>query len=70
VTDIDPDTDPVTAVLLHDAQTSGGLLIPVRPDAVDGLRDDLAAAGAEAAVVGIVQSGEAGRIVVRATSPR
>ena len=52
VTDIDPDTDPVTAVLLHDAQTSGGLLIPVRPDAVDGLRDDLAAAGAQAAVVG------------------
>ena len=38
VTDIDPDTDPVTAVLLHDAQTSGGLLIAVRPDAVDGLR--------------------------------
>ena len=42
--DIEPGPNPVTAVLLHDAQTSGGLLIAVRPDAVDGLRDDLRAA--------------------------
>jgi len=69
VTDIDPDTDPVTAVLLHDAQTSGGLLIAVTPDAVDSLRDDLETAGAQAAVVGTVQAGRPGRIVVRATSP-
>jgi len=74
--DIEPDTDPVAAVLLHDAQTSGGLLIAVAPDAMDGLRDDLRAQGAEAAVVGTVQAGPAGpaspagpagRITVRAT---
>ena len=69
LTDIDPDTDPVTAVLLHDAQTSGGLLIAVTPDAVDSLREDLETAGAQAAVVGTVQAGLPGGIVVRATSP-
>ncbi len=67
--DIEPGTDPVTAVLLHDAQTSGGLLIAAAPDAVDGLRDDLRARGAEAAAVGTVQAGPAGRIAVRATAP-
>ena len=45
VTDIEPDTDPVTAVLLHDAQTSGGLLIAIAPAAMDGLREDLRARG-------------------------
>ena len=69
VADIDPETDPDTAVLLHDAQTSGGLLIAVPPAAVDGLRDDLRARGTDAALVGAVQTGEAGRIVVRATTP-
>ena len=68
--DIEPGTDPVAAVLLHDAQTSGGLLIAVVPDAVDGLRDDLRAQGAGTAVVGTVRAaptGPAGRITVRAT---
>ena len=69
VTDIEPDTDPVTAVLLHDAQTSGGLLIAIPPSAVDALREDLRARGREAAVVGTVRPGEPGRITVRATSP-
>ena len=69
VTDIDPDTDPDTAVLLHDAQTSGGLLIAVPPADVAGLREDLRSRGAEAALVGAVQAGEAGRIAVRATTP-
>ena len=69
VTDIEPDTDPVTAVLLHDAQTSGGLLIAIPPSAVDSLREDLRVRGAHAAVVGTVQSGEPGRITVRATPP-
>ena len=69
VTDIEPDTDPVTAVLLHDAQTSGGLLIAIPPSAVDSLCEDLRARGCGAAVVGTVQSGEPGRITVRATSP-
>ena len=45
VTDIEPDTDPVTAVLLHDAQTSGGLLIAIPPSAVDALCEDLRARG-------------------------
>jgi len=70
--DIEPGTDPVTAVLLHDAQTSGGLLIAAAPGAVDGLRGDLRAGGAEAAAVGTVQTvpaGQAGRIAVRATAP-
>jgi selenide, water dikinase len=48
VADIDPETDPVTAVLLHDAQTSGGLLIAVPAAGVDALRADLRAAGTEA----------------------
>jgi selenide,water dikinase len=69
VVDIEPDTDPVTAVLLHDAQTSGGLLIAVPPAALDGLRADLRGRGTEAAQVGTVQAGGAGRIEVRATTP-
>ncbi len=68
VADIDPDTDPVTAVLLHDAQTSGGLLIAVPAAGVDALRADLRAAGTEAALVGTVEEGEPGRIAVRATT--
>src|ERR1700760_1641761 len=69
VTDTDPDTDPDSAVLLHDAQTSGGLLIAVPPAAVDGLRADLRARSTGAALVGTVRAGEAGRIAVRATTP-
>ena len=68
VADIDPETDPVTAVLLHDAQTSGGLLIAVPAAGVDALRADLRAAGTEAALVGTVEEGEPGRIAVRATT--
>ncbi len=68
VADIDPETDPVTAVLLHDAQTSGGLLIAVPAAGVDALRADLRAAGTEAALVGTVEAGEPGRIAVRATT--
>jgi selenide,water dikinase len=67
--DIEPDTDPVTAVLLHDAQTSGGLLIAVPPAAADRLREDLRGRGAEAALVGTVQAGEPGRMAVRASTP-
>jgi selenide,water dikinase len=69
VADIDPETDPDTVVLLHDAQTSGGLLIAVPPAALAGLREDLLARGTEAALVGAVQTGAAGRIVARATTP-
>jgi selenide, water dikinase len=69
VTDIDPGTDPDSAVLLHDAQTSGGLLIAVPPADLDRLREDLRARRTEAALIGTVQAGEAGRIAVRATTP-
>jgi selenide, water dikinase len=69
VTDIDPDTDPETAVLLHDAQTSGGLLIAIPPGQVDALRTDLREHGTEAALVGTVETGEPGRIAVRASTP-
>jgi selenide,water dikinase len=69
VADIDPETDPDTAVLLHDAQTSGGLLIAVPAAGLDGLRAGLRARGTGAALVGTVQTGEAGRIAVRATTP-
>jgi len=66
LTDIEPDVDEVTSVLLHDAQTSGGLLIAAPPGTEDALRADLLGRGAEAAVVGTVRSGGPGRITVRA----
>jgi selenide, water dikinase len=52
------------AVLLRDAQTSGGLLLPTAdPDALVG---ELSRRGGLAAVIGRVTDGEAGRIEVRA----
>jgi selenide,water dikinase len=66
VTSIGPEIDEVTSVLLHDAQTSGGLLIAAPPGAEDGLCSDLRGRGAEAAVVGMVRDGGPGRITVRA----
>jgi selenide,water dikinase len=64
VTDIDPDTDPVTAVLLHDAQTSGGLLLAVAPAAAPALLGELLGQGLPAAIIGEVTTGEAGHIQV------
>ena len=52
------------AVLLHDAQTSGGLLLAVRPAAAPALLDDLRAQGLPAAAIGEVIDGESGRIDV------
>ncbi len=66
VVDVAPDVAAVTSVLLHDAQTSGGLLIAVPPEARDGLCQDLRGRGTEAAVVGTVRAGAPGRIAVRA----
>jgi selenide,water dikinase len=57
--------DSAVCVLLHDAQTSGGLLLAV-PPAASGLIDDLRTLGLLAALVGRVVEGPAGRIVVRA----
>ena len=45
--------DAVTSLLLADAQTNGGLLIAIRPEAAEGLLRDLVGAGSsEAAVIG------------------
>ncbi|HWG01265.1 MAG TPA: selenide, water dikinase SelD [Trebonia sp.] len=51
------------AVLLQDAQTSGGLLLAT--SSPDALRAELAARDVLAAVVGSVRDGDAGRIEVR-----
>ncbi|MGZ6929102.1 MAG: selenide, water dikinase SelD [Acidimicrobiia bacterium] len=57
---------PATQLLLADAQTSGGLLLAVAPEAVAGLLDGLAAAAAPAAaVVGRLTDGPPGRLAVR-----
>jgi selenide,water dikinase len=50
--------------LLHDPQTSGGLLIAVAPEALSGLLDKLQAGGDGAHVIGTVVEG-AGEIIVR-----
>ena len=56
--------DGVTRTLLGDAQTSGGLLISVRPDRLDRLLSALEGRTPAAAVIGSVVDGEAGRIRV------
>lgn len=50
--------DDATRVLLSDAQTSGGLLIAVAPQAVETLRSELRAVGVLDAVVGEVREGD------------
>jgi len=60
---------PVVATLLHDAQTSGGLLLSVAPERLGGLVGDLRDRGIEPAVVGRVLDGPAGRIGVRRLPP-
>jgi len=56
---------PEVIVLLHDAQTSGGLLLSTKPAAVQPLLDDLTGRGLTAAVIGEVVRGTPGQIVVR-----
>jgi selenide, water dikinase len=52
--------------MLTDAQTSGGLLLCCRADAVDQLLDGLRAQGTPcAAVIGKMTIGEAGTVRVR-----
>jgi selenide,water dikinase len=67
--DLDPDLPPVVATLLHDAQTSGGLLLSVPPERLKGLLGDLAGRGLRPALVGRVTRGEAGRVRVRRLPP-
>jgi selenide,water dikinase len=52
------------AVLLHDAQTSGGLLLAVAPGQAPALARVLRAQGLPAALIGEVVAGESGRIEV------
>ena len=65
VTVADP-VAPEVIVLLHDAQTSGGLLLAAPPAAAGPLLADLTGRGLAAALVGEVVAGEPGRISVRA----
>jgi selenide, water dikinase len=56
-TTFDPNVDDVTRAILSDAQTSGGLIISVAPDRLDGLLADLRDGGVLDAVIGRVQAG-------------
>jgi selenide,water dikinase len=59
------DTIPAeVAVLLHDAQTSGGLLLAVPPEKAAALASVLRAQGLPAALIGEVVAGQSGRIEV------
>ncbi|GGL40671.1 selenide, water dikinase SelD [Planomonospora parontospora] len=62
---IDPSLDDEVSVLLHDAQTSGGLLIAA-PAPADDLMERLYRRGVPAVTVGRIVDGPAGRITVRA----
>jgi len=59
---VSAEVPPDVAVLLQDAQTSGGLLLATAD--VDGLRAELSSRGVLAAVIGTVRPGEAGHIEV------
>ncbi len=61
---LDSDVDDTALLLLADAQTSGGLLFGVEPDAAEGVVGTLRGGGHEAAVVGHVRAG-GGRLRVR-----
>jgi selenide, water dikinase len=63
--DVEPGVPEATAILLHDAQTSGGMLIAVPPAGCPGLLAELRLRDAMAAIVGRVVAGPAGRIVAR-----
>jgi selenide, water dikinase len=65
VTTIDPAVPAELAVLLYDAQTSGGLLLASPPGAATALLAALRARGLPAAVVGELLRGESGRVEVR-----
>jgi len=65
----DDDIPPVDRLLLADAQTSGGLLVAVRPEAGPTLLEALRHEGTLAAAhIGVVAGGTAGTIAVHAGS--
>ncbi len=61
---------PIERTMLADAQTSGGLLIAVAPEGLEGLRAALTRRHARSAVVGEVTDTAPGRITVGATGAR
>ena len=63
-TNIDPAVPENLAILLYDAQTSGGLLLATPPASTQALLADLRARGLPAALIGEVVSGEPGHIDV------
>ena len=63
-TSLDPAISEELAVLLFDAQTSGGLLLAAPPGALPALLDDLLARGLPAARIGDIVAGEAGHVDV------
>jgi selenide, water dikinase len=65
VTSLDGAVPAELAVLLHDAQTSGGLLLATPARAAGALLSELRVGGLPAAVVGEVVPGESGLIEVR-----
>jgi selenide,water dikinase len=65
----DPAVPEPLRVLLHDPQTSGGLLLAVAPAVAGAVARDLRAAGAGAHAVGALRAGAPGRVVV-APAPR
>jgi selenide,water dikinase len=65
VTTLDQAIPAELAVLLHDAQTSGGLLLAAPRQAAPALLADLRARGLPAALIGEVMAGEPGHIEVQ-----
>lgn len=63
---VEPGVPPDLAVLLHDAQTSGGLLLAVPPDRTGALVAELAGLGWPATVVGRARAGTPGQLTVTA----
>jgi selenide,water dikinase len=69
VVEIEPEVPPTAAILLHDAQTSGGMLLAIPPDQVDGLLDALQGRGVHPVPIGRMLSGPPGRIRVHHLPP-
>ena len=59
---LDPAIPAELAVLLHDAQTSGGLLLAAPPAAAPALLGELRAQGLPAALIGDIVPGESGHV--------
>jgi selenide,water dikinase len=57
--------DPEIVQLMHDPQTSGGLLAAVTPAQLDAVMDSLSRAGVSAAVIGRVVLQTAARLILR-----